>query len=201
MSMTSKLRGSLPAALLLAAAGCRPVETRFEIASFRDPAAPERFSEKFDGGHFMVDAHRNWTLAFALEPSDAASADAGRPAGEPGMAQYLLVEVFWRPLPGITYAESSQTNASLCYCLVSSGRTITYEGAGFVSFSYSRDGRSVTGRIESSSLVPARFLNDPADLFGPCRLTGAFTAREDRRRVTRVMQRIRRTTTAPASSS
>jgi len=107
-------------------------------------------------------------------------------------AQIIKIDVFWRPLPGTTYAESTQTNAAIRYVLRTGKEAISYEGAGFVYFELSRDGKSLEGKIESSTLRPMRQSAEDLDIFGPCRLTGTFTATIDRRGVATTIQKIHR---------
>jgi hypothetical protein len=114
-------------------------------------------------------------------------------------SQLLKIELLWKPIPGKTYAESSQTNATIIYCLVNGDNAISYEGAGFVFFKLSRDGKELEGRIESASLRPTRFQRDPVDLFGPCRISGDFTATEGAREVATVRQRLRRLLGKPST--
>ncbi|MFH1417483.1 MAG: hypothetical protein ABII12_04255 [Planctomycetota bacterium] len=204
--------------------GCRKADTRFDIISYADAENPEQFTEHFETGAFSVDAQGGWDFVFEIpmsligletgaspteepEPPSPPAADSGaddEPVGGPlqedvWMAQFLLVHVFWKPKPGTTFANSSQTNASIDYCLVTSDNAISYEGAGFVSFALSRDGRRATGKIESSTLVPVRTHNEPIDLFGPCRLSGTFVTLEDKGRVVSVQQRLRRKLGRPAA--
>ncbi len=96
------------------------------------------------------------------------------------------------PRPGITYAESTQTNADIIYCLQRGDDVITYEGAGFVYFRTADGGRTVRGRIESATLSPARRNGAPQDYFGPCQLTGSFTARLNRPAVVAAQRAVRR---------
>jgi len=194
--------------------GCRKVETRFDIVSFLDAGQPERFSVPFDHGSFAVNGIGNSEIVFRLPPelvevpsrTQPAESVASQPADddppsqpteEVWMSQIIYVEVIWRPVPGTTFVEKSQTNATLCYCLIVGDDAISYEGAGFVYFRPSRDGKTIEGRIESSSLFPARWVGEPADLFGPCHLTGTFKATECRRDVAAVERKIRRLLGAP----
>jgi hypothetical protein len=194
--------------------GCRKVETRFDIVSFLDAGRPERFSERFDHGSFAVNGIGNYEITFRLPPSlievpsqpppaesaapePADDAPPLQPTEEVWMSQIMHVKVIWLPVPGTTHVEKSQTNATLCYCLLTGDDVISYEGAGFVYFRTSRDGKTIEGRIESSSLFPARWTGEPADLFGPCHLTGTFKATECRRDVAAVERKIRRLLGAP----
>ncbi len=197
--------------------GCRKVETRFDIVSFLNAGRPEQFSERFGHGSFAVNGIGNYEIIFRLPPelvevpsrtqavepvvsSPAGGEPAARPTEEVWMSQIIHVEVMWRPLPGTTHVEKSQTNATLCYCLAAGDNAISYEGAGFVYFRPSRDGKTIEGRIESSSLFPARWTGEPADLFGACHLTGTFKATECRRDVAAVERRVRRLLGAPLKS-
>jgi hypothetical protein len=203
------VRALLVAALLIPAGGCRQIETRFDVLSFHNPDQPEQFTERFQVGSFSVDAQNNWDIVFEIpasrievqRPLYSTSSPASQPADEASrpvktettpMSQYVHIQVFWRPLPGTTYAESSQTNASILYCLITGNDAISYEGAGFVYFTQSYDKQTITGQIESATLVPVRTVGEPVDLFGPCRLQGFFVAHQDRRRVVSILQRLRK---------
>jgi hypothetical protein len=195
---------------LVCASGCRSAETRLEIVSLKNPAAPERLSEHFDRVSFAVNAQNNWDIVLeipptplrvqpagptaATAPADPATSPSPAPA-EPAevlMSQFICINVFWRPIPGRSFVESTQTNATIVYCLVTDRDVIAYQGAGFVSFTPSRDGQTIQGEIESSDLVPAHYVNRPVDVFGPCRIQGTFTAKRDRRHVVAVRQRLRK---------
>ncbi len=191
-------------ALVLAAwnVGCRPVETRFDVLSFRDAGEARRYTEVFDAGYFRLAPNGNWTFVFEVAPTRLPMTSpaqdgmaASRPADDPidvRMSQTLKVEVFWRPRPGTTYAEATQTNARILYSLSVDRSSIAYEGSGFVWFTLSRDGNTVTGSIESSALYPARTVHEPPDLFGPCRLSGTFTAARDQAKVVALDRSIRK---------
>ncbi|MBN2561969.1 MAG: hypothetical protein JXQ75_13675 [Phycisphaerae bacterium] len=203
--------------MLPCASACRKTETRFDILSFKNPPGTECFSEQFDPGSFAVNAHNNWDIVFeipatplAVELPDDPTTTTSAPATEaPGhrngdgiwMSQLIHINMFWRPVPGTTYAESSQTNATILYCLITGPSVIAYEGAGFVYFSRSRDGKTIVGRIESSDLVPTTYVNEPVDLFGPCRLQGAFKAHQDRKHVVSVLQQLRTRLPPPREST
>ncbi len=199
-------------AVLVALCGCRKQETRFDIYSTGDRDNPELFTEFFEPGAFSISGLNNWRIVFEMpevmiqveEPTAEGQSDGA--AGEPTvrnvpMAQYVQIEVFWQPLPGTTYAESSQINASIVYCLVTASDAISYEGAGFVYFSQSRDGETIEGRIESATLVPVRRAGSPRDIFGPCRLNAEFTAEKDAARVVSVVRRLQKLLGRPAPAS
>lgn len=193
---------------------CRKTETCFEVIAFADEDNPERISENFEPGSFAMDARGQWDIVFAISPtqaypsdmgsietapetSDGDSPDAAADVPEHGeedlwWSQTIHIHLFWKPRPGRTYAESSQTNATIVYCIMTNYGIVKYEGAGFVYFKHSRDGKKITGKIESSTLYPSHFVGEPADVFGRCRLDGTFTALEDRRAVVEVQRKLRK---------
>ena len=126
------------------------------------------------------------------EASVACQGPAPAEPDEVLMSQFICINVFWRPIPGRSFVESTQTNATIVYCLVTDRDVIAYQGAGFVSFTPSRDGQTIQGEIESSDLAPGHYVNRPVDVFGPCRIQGTFTAKLDRRHVVAVRQRLRK---------
>jgi hypothetical protein len=178
----------------MASAGCSPVQTRFDVLSFKESSQRALFSEQFPAGAFCITAHRNTGMVFELLMESDRPVDVAVPTPvDPNRtSQTVRIEVFWRPRPGTTYADSTQTNAQISYCLVTGPHAVTYEGAGFVFLRPSRDGKTLSGEVESATLVPAHFSGDAADLFGPCHLRGTFTAREDRARVVRAEKRLKR---------
>lgn len=183
-------------------AGCRPEPNQLEILSFRKPEQQESFVEQFPNGYFRVNNERTYEIVMELEPKllevhgETAGGDekgeSNRPPDLVWTSQLIHIQLLWQALPGKTYAESTQTNASIVYCLVTGKNAISYEGAGFVFFELSRDGETLEGRIESASLRPTRFAGEPVDLFGACRVTGKFEARVGHREVASVRQRLRR---------
>src|SRR5262245_12895509 len=97
-------------ALAAMAAGCRPVDNRFEIAAFRDPESPAQYVEQFGEGSYSVDAHRNWNFVFEMDPAYGGGSGSNIPRGEAtpedgrvaAMEQVVHVRAFWRPRPGTT---------------------------------------------------------------------------------------------------
>lgn len=212
------------AALVCAECACQKPETRFEVESFKDRQFSQRFSESFEDGYYCVSPNKNYTFVFEVLPTyidapakpETADSVSDEPAGdEPEisdtgsnvssesirMSQAIEISVFWKPRPGTTFAESTQTNANIVYCLITGRDCITYEGAGFVSFTESRDGQSVSGLVESAALYPARTVNAPNDLFGPCRFSGTFVAKKDPAAVVARQLRLRKRLGPPISAS
>ncbi|MCK6484354.1 MAG: hypothetical protein HUU22_00160 [Phycisphaerae bacterium] len=169
--------------LVLAVTGCAPKENRIVVDALEDSARPRQFHERFDDAFFSFDGRDRWTIV--LHSRRPAAAD---PAHD--VEQILILKLFWRPIPGTTFADSTQTDALITYGLITAGACIAYEGAGFVYFSRSRDGTRLVGSIESSNLAPDRKLGEPADIFGRCRVTGRFVARRDFSKVAELVSRL-----------
>lgn len=106
------------------------------------------------------------------------------------IAQFVLIDLLWRAEPGTTFADSTQTNAGITYCLVRGPDTVRYDGAGFVYFQLDRDGRTMTGRVESATLYPSKATSDSIDVLGPCRVTAEFVAHKNARGVTDVQRKL-----------
>lgn len=202
------------AAILVCASGCQARKSSVEVYSLRSPNQPEVFTEAFSDGHFRLSSERTYEIVFKLDPQllevphleteSHADGEENATAPPPDLvwtSQILRIQILWQPHPGKSFAESTQTNASITYCLVNGENAISYEGAGFVFFKLSRDGRTMKGRIESASLRPTRYRGSPFDLFGPCRLKGEFTASQGSREVAAVRQRLRRLLGPPVISN
>lgn len=184
------------------------------MVAFKNPEVEERYTQVFPEGAFAVDAGNRFDFVFERHDESPPPATAG-PWTDPGdstasgdaetlepvaLNQFISIKVLWRPRPGTTFAESTQTNAVISYCLLRGDHVISYEGAGFVYFSVSRDERSVAGSIESSTLIPTRSAGQPDDYFGPCHLSGEFRARLDKRQVVSVRHQMRRRLGPPVTA-
>ncbi len=125
--------------------------------------------------------------------SDSGTADDDIPMVEEQVyiAQLLHIEMLWQPRPGKTYAERTQTDAGITYCLQRGGDRARYEGAGFVYFTLEDDGRTIVGEIESATLYPAGATDESVAVLGPCRIRGPFVATLSANGVMSVKRRIR----------
>lgn len=195
--------------------GCASRETRFHVVAFKNPDLEERYAQVFPAGAFAIDAGNRYDIVFERHDEslpaddsptrsraqDSVQLDEAENEGAVELSQIVAITVFWRPKPGTTFAESTQTNADISYCLLRGDHVISYEGAGFVYFSMSRDGASISGSVESSTLIPTRSAGQPDDYFGPCHLNGEFRAQLDKRQVIAVNHRIRRILGPPITSA
>jgi hypothetical protein len=169
--------------LALLAGACTTPTNHVTVESLRRAERPELFVEQFSEGYYRTDEHGRWDIV--LRSTRPMGTDARQT-----VEQVLHLRLFWKPVPGTTFVESSQTNAIITYALLSGPTAISYEGAGFVYLSNPGGRPPLTGRIESASLSPTRRTGEPADLFGPCRLTGELAARNNGARVTEILTDI-----------
>ncbi len=185
--MTSEFRRVLirAAAALLLLGGCRGPITELRVRSFGPDSGPTDLFEQFDEGVFSRDARGNLDLVFhSVRPSRQDPSQVIR--------QTRHVNAFWVPMPGRTFVESTQCNATICYMIGTGPVSISYEGAGFVTFSINRFTGAMTGRIESGQLAPVRRVGQVKDLLGQAQISGQFRAREDKNRVLALLGELRR---------
>jgi len=159
-------------------AGCRQETNRIVVTAYSDPHSPEQYYQDFDRAAFSSSGAGQYEIL--LESSEGMDT-----FGRQVLYQALHGRIFWRPLPGKTYAEASQINAQIDYQLrlasaesaeVSSQTPrspIYYQGSGFISFSFNRDRTVMRGRIERALLEPRN-----AEI-SRLILKGKFTARRN----------------------
>ena len=175
--------------------GCTPPAQRIFVAAQRADGVSETLTEQFDEAWYSTDARNQWD--FVLRRARPGKAD---PAHD--IEQTLHIRLFWKPVPGATYADSSQTDAVIQYLISSGPSAICYEGAGFLYFSRRIGSDDVSARIESASLTPARRIGEPAEPFGKCLLTGEFRARLNRGRTAELIRELNlRIGSKPAAAS
>lgn len=185
--MPSRSRLHVAATLLLGAglAGCSQQTNQLRIQAFRSDSEPEELFERFDDAYFSNDALGNLDLVFrSVRPSRQEPSQLIR--------QVVHVHAFWKPIPGRTFVESTQCNATFCYMIGTGPVCISYEGAGFITFNLDWSKRKLTGRIESGELAPLRRVGKPRDLLGQAHITGRFTARKDKAKVLKIVGELRR---------
>jgi hypothetical protein len=171
--------------LILAAAGCRPPVTKLRVESHRPGEPPRELVETFDTCAFYWNNRGDLDLVLRRRQPSAVEADAE-------MVQVFWAHVLWKPVPGTTYAERTQTNATFVYALLDADRAISYEGAGFLYLTLDRSERTLTGAVESGTLAPVRRSGDAVDLLGQCLISGEFEARRDARTVVATLEELRR---------
>lgn len=171
-------------AALLGSAGCHPRTTRIRIQDFSHADGPRSLFQEFDDAYYQLDAAGNLDLLLRRRsPSEAIPTEH--------ITQTILVRSYWRPIPGTTQVESSMINAKITYVIQSGRTTRVYEGNGFVSFAEHREGRFLSGRIESGQLRPTGEIGDPPAPFGRARVEGTFRAMKDSRRATHILTDVK----------
>jgi hypothetical protein len=95
-------------------------------------------------------------------------------------AQVLHVEVLWQPRPGTTPIDSTATNASIRYILITGGEVGVYEGGGFVMPSGVLGDAVIKIKIKQATLRLVESTPGFRDLLSPAILTGQLRAVHDR---------------------
>lgn len=91
-------------------------------------------------------------------------------------AQIMHIELLWFPRPGSTPIDSSATNASIRYIIITNGEVGVYIGAGFVLPHGKLSKAKLTVSIRDASLTLGDSTDGLIDLLSPARLSGRFTA-------------------------
>ena len=93
--------------------------------------------------------------------------------------QVLHIELMFRPRPGYTPLDSTATNISIRYIIMSRGEVGIYEGGGFGYPIGSVEGGSMSLRIEGASLTLGDHTDGFIDLLSPAKLSGTFNGARD----------------------
>ena len=91
-------------------------------------------------------------------------------------AQIMHIELLWYPRPGSTPIDSSATNASIRYIIVTNGEVGVYIGAGFVLPHGKLSTSKLNVSVRDASLKLGDSTDGLIDLLSPARLSGQFTA-------------------------
>lgn len=168
-------------AVLMLVSGCTEPPTRLRIVDLAEPDAPTRLFEEFPEACFATDPHGNVQVVLRRE-------SAGERDPRQLILQLVWIKTAYRPVPGTGFVEATMINATVRYVIAAGPDAVCYQGAGFVSFRRSRDGRSLTGKLESARLEVRDTAGAPVRPFGPATVTGEFHARDDPRRVARFVR-------------
>ncbi len=146
-------------AAILIINGCKSDYNRMKIVNYKTADNPETLTQNFQYAYFDVGRSGDYYIVLeSFEPMTRKSAKI--------LKQVLYAKLLWRPIPGRTYAESSQINARIEYLItvtdavsakvVKEGSYIQlrYTGTGFICFSLDRKGKVMTGTIEQALLEP-----------------------------------------------
>jgi hypothetical protein len=152
----------LLAMVMLCSAGCQSFNkfnNTMTLVNYAKSDSPETLQQNFKEGFFSSNAFGEYEV---LLKSDEPISQGG----EKVMTQTIYATTLWKPIPGTTYAESSQINATIVYVVriadkpdaevVNQGgeTTLRYEGTGFLSFQTDPNENEMTGTIERAVLKP-----------------------------------------------
>ncbi len=104
----------------------------------------------------------------------------------------LHVQMLWIPKPGSTPMDSSATNVSLRYIIMSNGELGLYTGAGFAIPQDKMGSDLVEIDLRSASLTLTDSTPGFVDLLTPAKLTGDFTATLNDQRTQQMRSALRR---------
>lgn len=150
--------------------GCNGPTSELRLVSYQDPYFPETVQVRLVDCKYRFDAGRDLLVVGRSELPDEDSEEAAR-------AEYLHVRMFWKPVPGRSFAESSQTDALIRYVVVTEGGTAVYAGTGFAFPKKRLGGMDIA--LESGRLQLESTDGDTPDVLGETRLTGTLRARHD----------------------
>jgi len=150
-------------------AGC--TTSSIELLSYKDPYFPQRFRATFAQSTYRIAPDGDIHITTCTRP-DIANPD------DDGIVQYLHVQVYWKPAPGKTPAESTMSDALVRYVVATRTGVAVYTGTGFV-FPKRKRGHRLHAEIELVRLHLDSQSGDLPDMLGDARLTGELGARED----------------------
>ncbi|MFA5863675.1 MAG: hypothetical protein WC975_03215 [Phycisphaerae bacterium] len=170
-------------AVLVVGVGCQSNYNRMSLVNYANAEKPEELFQNFSQSFFAGSPGGEYEIL--LTTSEPISKDGGKV-----LRQVVFVTTLWNPIPGKTYAESSQINAKIIYLVEiadcpggaviqqSGKKVICYKGSGFVSSQTNRTGQVLTGRIEQALLEPV--LKGTHYRLGRFALSGNFRATRNR---------------------
>lgn len=173
-------------ALLATGFGCSAAKSTFQIEDRSTNVQPRVFETEFDESYFDFDRQGNIEIVMRRE-------DSGVPGGRVAHTeQVLLLRSVWQPIPGHTFAESSQINGMVTYAILSGRTGATYEGAGSIFFHHHAASDTLSGTLELAALKPRRQRTPDSVLFEQVVVSGKFHAKRDRRQVVRAANNMAR---------
>lgn len=157
------------ALVVLALAGCS-IEPGGLVEAVGSGDTAVRLPSEFTSGTFSVEPAAT-TVVFSDIPYEEL-ADGSAKDG-----RFLHIEVLWRPRAGRTPIETSSTNLSIRFVVVSNGEVGVYVGGGFAWVKGGRDGDGALGlEIIGSSISLIDKTPGFVDLLSPASLLGELGA-------------------------
>lgn len=94
-------------------------------------------------------------------------------------AQVLHIELLWQPKAGFTPMDTTATNASIRYVIISNGEMGIYGGAGFARPDGDATDKTLRVSLEDASLQLQEKTAGFHDLLGVAQVTGSFNSVRD----------------------
>ncbi len=130
-----------------------------QITNYKIPDKPENITQNFQEAYFYAGRGDDYYIVLkSIEPMSNDNKQI--------LQQILYAKLLWKPIPGRTYAESSQINAKIEYLITVADASenkvikegsyikLRYTGTGFICFSLNRKRNVMTGTIEQALLEP-----------------------------------------------
>jgi hypothetical protein len=137
------------------------------IRSYKDPYFPEKLRVRFENGSYWRAADLDIHAISERETIDEMTDEVTR--------QYLYVVLYWRPNPGRSFDDPTQSNALYRYVVATSSGVATYVGTGF-AYPEGQAGRPLDIALESAALRLESTSRDLPDVLGELELTGTLRA-------------------------
>ncbi len=155
----------------LASAGCASITSRVTVVSYKDPYFPEPTAISLYDCAYWNDGSGD--LHVAARGSGPYTASATGP-----IERILYVHVYWRPHPGVTFANETTTTATIRYVVATRNGAAMYTGTGF-AYPKKPSGGQLEIDIESANLQLDSITGEGPEVLGVSRLTGTMIARCD----------------------
>jgi len=179
--MMMKFRMFLSAVVLVVAgAGCS--YNQMHLINYANAEKPEDLQQVFTQASFFDNSTGGYEILLqSTEPIDDSN--------DRVLRQAIYISTIWKPIPGKTYAETTQLNARIIYLVEIANRPggvvqtqeettfLCYKGSGFVSFAVDQTKQVLTGRIEQAILTPVH--KSKSHRLGTFELIGDFKAQRN----------------------
>ncbi len=157
---------------LMALAGCGPQDTRINLVTYDEAGEAAAHYTDFRRASFRTQS--DGKIELVLRTQQPSQVDPSQT-----ITQVVYVQMFWNPVPGVTYMESTQINARVQYALLTPPTGMRYDGGAFVTYKIDKQTHEAVGYVESGDLAAAFQMGEAAPPFGPARIYGHFRAKEN----------------------
>jgi len=106
--------------------------------------------------------------------------------------EILIIEVLWKPNPGVTFADPSCINCTMTYIIDTSGSVLVFRGAGFMRLSGNESAGRLKCNLQSSNLHLAGYRGFKTPPIMNLSITGRFTAVKNDSQTARLVLQAKR---------